>query len=241
MHAACGFEHLSIYSFSPALAPHNHAFESLSAQQVTIDANQLYLGAGFHRLDPARARIGTLRSEDEAPVIFVLRAEEIADDAYRNQIYERFGLAGRVSLLGQYQGAWLAINFYKHRDSGGVSEADILTVTARAPLINAAYRRNLAWQLEQRAMVFPQPPPLEFLRRILAQVAPMLSLRERDVCALALHGLTGEAIALELGIAETTVATLRRRAYAKMGITALNELFAICLRAAAAQPTRRSS
>ena len=36
-------------------------------------------------------------------------------------------------------------------------------------------------------------------------------------------------IASILGVKESTVATLRRRAYAKLGISNLNSLFALCV------------
>ena len=48
-------------------------------------------------------------------------------------------------------------------------------------------------------------------------VAP-LSSRERDVCARIACGLTADGIAADLDIAPSSVLTLRKRAYAKLGI-----------------------
>ena len=42
-------------------------------------------------------------------------------------------------------------------------------------------------------------------------------------------GATVAGIASILGVKESTVATLRRRAYAKLGISNLNSLFALCV------------
>ena len=42
--------------------------------------------------------------------------------------------------------------------------------------------------------------------------------------------MTNLGIALDLGVKESTVATLRRRAYAKLGISGVQELFLLCLR-----------
>jgi DNA-binding CsgD family transcriptional regulator len=53
------------------------------------------------------------------------------------------------------------------------------------------------------------------------------------VCARALLGMTNVAIGLDLGVRAPTVATLRQRAYATLGISGLNELFGLCLAQAA--------
>jgi DNA-binding CsgD family transcriptional regulator len=56
-----------------------------------------------------------------------------------------------------------------------------------------------------------------------------LTRRERQVCAHALAGLTVAGIAVTLGVKDSTVATLRRRAYAKLGVLSLSALFARCV------------
>lgn len=54
-----------------------------------------------------------------------------------------------------------------------------------------------------------------------------LTERERKVCALALAGVSIEGSAYELGIKKSSIITYRRRAYARLGISSLNELFLI--------------
>ena len=56
-----------------------------------------------------------------------------------------------------------------------------------------------------------------------------LSNREVEVCARAVIGLSGEGIGLDLGIKTSTVATLRKRAYTKLDISSVHELFTMCL------------
>jgi len=53
-----------------------------------------------------------------------------------------------------------------------------------------------------------------------------LTQREADVCAAIALGYTTLGIGLNLGISVNTVATHRKRAYAKLGISCQNELFA---------------
>ena len=54
-----------------------------------------------------------------------------------------------------------------------------------------------------------------------------LTERERKVCALALAGVSIEGSAYELGIKKSSIITYRKRAYARLGISSLNELFLI--------------
>lgn len=54
-----------------------------------------------------------------------------------------------------------------------------------------------------------------------------LTERERKVCALALAGVSIEGSAYELGIKKSSIVTYRKRAYARLGISSLNELFLI--------------
>lgn len=54
-----------------------------------------------------------------------------------------------------------------------------------------------------------------------------LTERERNVCALALAGVSIEGSAYELGIKKSSIITYRKRAYARLGISSLNELFLI--------------
>jgi DNA-binding CsgD family transcriptional regulator len=54
-----------------------------------------------------------------------------------------------------------------------------------------------------------------------------LTLRERQVCARAVVGMSVEATALDLGIAKTSVLTYRQRAYHRLGVTSPIELCAL--------------
>jgi DNA-binding CsgD family transcriptional regulator len=58
-----------------------------------------------------------------------------------------------------------------------------------------------------------------------------LTVREADICAHIVLGYATLAISLSLGISVNTVATHRKRAYAKLGVSSQTELFNVCLRA----------
>jgi DNA-binding CsgD family transcriptional regulator len=230
--AVSGAEHLSVFSFSPALEPTIEVLEGLDNRMVTSHSARFYLGRGYHGSDPAALRLRELSPDRDEPAIFVLRADEIEDQAYRRDIYERFDLGGRVSLIGRAGMRWRAVNFYKHRVRGPLAEADVRRVAHLAPLLFAAEIRNSELSSKLEPARTGTVPPLDRLRQLLRIAAPTLSRQEAEVCVRGLQGLTGEATGLDLRISDTTVATLRRRAYAKIGISNLHELFALCLEAA---------
>ena len=61
----------------------------------------------------------------------------------------------------------------------------------------------------------------------LRQIDAGLTKRELSVCALALAGTTIEGTALNLGLKNTSVITYRKRAYGKLGISSINEMFSL--------------
>ncbi len=64
------------------------------------------------------------------------------------------------------------------------------------------------------------------LRSTLLKAPGALTQREAEICASIALGYTTLGISLKLGISINTVATHRKRAYAKLGISSQNELFA---------------
>jgi DNA-binding CsgD family transcriptional regulator len=66
---------------------------------------------------------------------------------------------------------------------------------------------------------------LQYYRRRLLLLDRGLTARELDVVVRALYGLTAEGTALDLDIKTSSVITYRKRAYERLGISSLNELF----------------
>lgn len=73
-----------------------------------------------------------------------------------------------------------------------------------------------------------KPSAIE-LERLVADLDGALSPCEIQVCARALLGVTRSGIGLDLGLKETTVSTLRGRAYEKLDMSSIHELFALYL------------
>ena len=228
-----GAEHLAFYSFQDTLKPILIAAVSSTEDAIAATSAQIYQEADYYQYDPHSRQLadGPHSGEepsDGEPLIFFVAAEDIGDAQYRQEIYERYDLDGRLSLLDRSDGSWHAIGIFKHRSTGGFEQADFNAFADCATLISKLAAGHLA-RLDGEQWQHATRPPLSYLEDLLRQVGPALSERERQVCSRALQGVTGEGIALDLHISENTVATLRKRAYAKLGVTTLNELFALCL------------
>jgi DNA-binding CsgD family transcriptional regulator len=197
---------------------------------AALQSARVYAGSGLARLDRLRSLIPQ-RGEavERAPAIVRLRREDIADAAYREQLWDRFGLVDRLSALALLDGHWSALNLYRDRAGGPFAARELARFTAQAPLLLALLGRHLAAlqpAAQEGSATRLSPEAAEaMLRRLPAR----LSAREREVCALTLAGHTREGIGLTLGIAASSVATLRSRAYEKLTIHGAGELFALCL------------
>ena len=164
-----------------------------------------------------------------APPVLRLRREEITDAAYGEQLWDRFGLVDRLSTLALQDGEWTALNLYRDRRGGAFGGREHARFTALAPLLLALLHRHLC-ALRPAAQVEPAARlGQEAASALLSRLPVRLSAREHEVCALTLAGHTREGIGLRLGIAPSSVATLRKRAYLKLQIHGAGELFALCL------------
>jgi DNA-binding CsgD family transcriptional regulator len=233
LHASVGAAHLSIIAFDRRLLPQLIAAESPGGATLARNAGRAYFGSSFYRHDPNRGALAVRPGGGgEAPLLLRLAARDIADRAWRQQIYERFGLEERLSLLGLAGAHWLVLNLYRGTADGPFAQAQIDTLRDAGALLlelvarHYALRPPAAWRRSAR-------PPVALLEELLGRIDLRLTRRQVQVCARALLGMTNVAIGLDLGVRPPTVATLRQRAYATLHISGLNELFGLCLAQAA--------
>jgi DNA-binding CsgD family transcriptional regulator len=224
-------DHLAVAVFDNEFAAHLSAAGSRQPGNVALEAGRLYERARFYRHDPGARQLGSANAVG-GPVLSRLRASDITDPKYRREIYDRFRLLERLSLMDQVRGRWLMLNLYRSRGSEPFGEGDIACIRRVASLLTSLAGKHAA-------LVAPAPAPaparrgrlasIRYLEDLLAGIEGRLTPRERAVCARALAGQTVHGVASELGIKPPTVATLRRRAYSKLNISSLNELFARCM------------
>ncbi|MBL8303218.1 MAG: helix-turn-helix transcriptional regulator [Ideonella sp.] len=215
----------------PHPRPEEEGASAVSDPPAHLHRSPEHEAAGPAANSPARPRAHAA-SEGEgatAPPVLRLRREEITDPAYAEQLWDRFGLVDRLSTLALQDGEWTALNLYRDRRSGAFDRRALRRFTALAPLLLALLHRHLR-ALQPAAQVAPAARlGQEAASALLSRLPVRLSAREHEVCALTLAGHTREGIGLRLGIAPSSVATLRKRAYLKLQIHGAGELFALCL------------
>ena len=184
---------------------------------VTVDCFALYR-RHFYGLDAMTPLAGRLRSEarQDAPLIALRQGiHDVPNPAWREAIYERAQLCDRLTLLyAPAPRTAFAINLYRSSASGGYGRDELDRVLDVAPLVRSVHRNALGAAAQQVGT----PARVALAEQALAERAARLSLRERQVCARIAVGLTADGIGADLGVAPSTVVTLRKRAYAKLGV-----------------------
>lgn len=223
--------HLTVFRFDAALSARVVLTAGLDGGRVAARSARVYGGSGLYRHDRLLAALRRAPPGSAAPLVLRTRRHDIADRGYGAQLWDRFGLVDRLTALGAHDGPWTAVNLYRDATAGPFGRTESRRFAPLAPLLLALVRRHLAalQPAAEAGGATPVPPEAAaaLLRRLPA--AAGLSAREREVCALTLAGHTRLGIALALGIAPSSVATLRERAYRKLQIHGAAELFALCL------------
>ncbi|MCF6370940.1 helix-turn-helix transcriptional regulator [Rhizobium halophilum] len=169
----------------------------------------------FHHSDPVAQALDATRPGNG----FVCRipAEAISLGAYRRLCFDRPQFAEKICFGWCRADDALVVSFYQRRDA---AEPDMTQLGALAQLAMAGLTR----------LAQAPAPLLSQVQQRLAQTHPILTVREREICARTLTGQTARAIGEELVLGVSTVLTYRQRAYQKLGIKKSNELLAAIMR-----------
>jgi|GEM_PF-2381320 len=224
-------DQFGIFMFDSALKPKIICRAALPGQeQISATSAKIYL-KHFYYFDPCMSAIKSA-GENKEFFIFRMRSSDVPNDEYRKQVYERYKIRERVSFLGQAGSTWYSVNLFRRAPNERFSDTDLNLIDEfRALFIDSAAHHI--------ALVSPDiwdagaAPQLAFLEELVSEMGTELSPREVQVCARALSGMTKIGIALDLDLKPPTVSTLTQRAYRKLNVSHLNEVFALCLRAMA--------
>ena len=147
-----------------------------------------------------------------------VRPADIASAGFRRRFFDDPGIVERVSLIQRRKAGWCGMNVSRHASEGRFSdrELDAIAGLARLALPMLPFARAKGMAAKQLTS--------QHLEDRFAFRYPSLTCRERQVCARAAFGMSVEATALELGIAKTSVLTLRQRAYRRLGAANSREL-----------------
>jgi DNA-binding CsgD family transcriptional regulator len=224
-------DHFGLFQFSDNLRPRLIGGASLDGENLTVMLARKYIRY-FYLSDPNLTFIRDHSNKCESPLLIKLRASDIENPTYRQQIYEHHQLNERLSWLGQCSEIWYAANMYRERSSGNFSEDELAQINNIAPIVVACIEQHIN-SISSSAWEAGETPSVEWFEELLRELSTSLTPRETQVCARALTGMTRNGIGLDLEIKPTTVSTLIQRAYVKLNISTLSELFALCLRALA--------
>lgn len=173
----------------------------------------LYAG-GFHRLDPIN-RLLRQQGPQSSIGMASFRSRDIADQSYRSRCFDHPGLVEKVAFFRSWGTRHYVFALY--RTDGEFEQSE--RMTALAELALPLLRRHGELIGEELGM-----PLIQRLEWRIARHYPMMTQREREVCARTLAGMTAEATAISLGIGKTSVLTYRQRAYDRYGISSAGQL-----------------
>jgi len=147
-------------------------------------------------------------------------ARDIVSARYRRACYDSTGIADRLSHLRISADRSLSVSIYRSRIRGRFSEQELEYASALMPILMAGADLHTGFAAPCRSA----DDTIADAELALRSRYPQLTVREIEVAARVRAGLSARQIGLALGIAETTVISHRKNAYARMGVSGLRQL-----------------
>ena len=216
----------TIFSFEGTGRPRTVAVGDRARTRELPDISQAYVQR-FYRLDGARQAMqaheaAARKAPAQRPHIVLHRqaACDVPHPDYRQICYTLPQVAERLAILSLHEGRrWLSVNLYRGLEHGQLSEAELATVQALAPLIVQAVRLHYTGQVLGADL-------MTLMLDRLTMRAPALTAREQDVARGLLQGLTTADLAERLGLTAASAQTYSKRLYRKLGVSGHKELVA---------------
>jgi DNA-binding CsgD family transcriptional regulator len=231
---ALGIEACTVFAFRPRGGPRPLFVASDSPERRRQAWNLACdYSKGAFKHDPiVRANLPRTPRE-AAPLVYSLCADEVKDPGYRRHFYDEPALERKVGILGGVEDTIYYSNFYYGSAQGAGSESRELRLMGELAglCVKLLRRHDIATfapdprSNDDAVAGHWHPSTLAHLRTVFLNGPYELSPREGEVCAQVVLGYSTLAIGLNLGISVNTVATYRKRAYLKLGISSQNELF----------------
>ncbi|HWU61736.1 MAG TPA: LuxR C-terminal-related transcriptional regulator [Ensifer sp.] len=185
---------------------------SWSATGEVGQLNREYL-ARYQRADPVATVIPAATGRNAVAILKISRGD-LSDPHYRRRFFDRYDIRQRISIVRRYGQASIVMS---------VARRGRLFTPCESRALEEFGRFVLPVLERSRTLTAGEPDMLSLEARFAAR-RPDMPLRERQVCARTMIGMTAEAAALDLGIATSTVLTYRRRAYTRLGICSAYQL-----------------
>jgi DNA-binding CsgD family transcriptional regulator len=147
-------------------------------------------------------------------------ARDVASTKYRRACYDTTGIADRLSHIRVSADRSLSVSIYRSRATGRFSERELERAGALMPILMAGADLHTGLVAPRRTV----DEAVADMEQALRSRYPQLTAREIEVAARVRAGLSARQIGVALGIAETTVISHRKGAYARMGVSGLRQL-----------------
>ncbi len=182
-----------------------------------------YVRKDVWRRDPLMLQALSGAGENRRPQTLRISSDAIEDDEMR-RILDTTPIRERVLLCSSSNGSAHAISVSRTDQHGSFAAREFNWLAQYSPLLLSMVAKHDAFLSETAAPSSNSLNPADLERRLESWNCG-LTLRERQVCARILYGLSTEGVALDLDIGQTSVATYRQRAYTRLGIATRHELF----------------
>lgn len=228
----------TVFRFDRQGLPHCMIAEAEDSQSRSL-ARQLACEytEGAYRRDPNLA-LGQIGRPGDVPLLVrCVTPASIQDRGYRRRFYDEALVRQELAMIARLEGETLYCSFYRsetrddfaHEDTGQLQQVGAMLAQMLGKHAEVMHlRQGGEPSLPEPAHLNPERRArmLDDLRASLLKAPGALTQREAEICASIALGYTTLGISLTLGISINTVATHRKRAYAKLGISSQNELFA---------------
>lgn len=219
-------DHCTILCYSQAAGLKQVGGSSLQDRATVLSLGRDYV-AGLHAFDPNFEELSRISSSRK--VIFRRHdPARVAMQDYLRRFYTTVGIVDKVSYIWRTSDMAFYLNFYRSLRAGTFTDGEVELLSAITPLLTSIVRQHCAHYIVQSDINAGRALP--FVERLVELADETLSTRELAVCCRIVLGYQTDGIAADLGVRPSTVITLRKRAYQKLGIASQAELFALCLR-----------
>lgn len=236
INASITIRHMIVDGFDIHQRPVSLYRHSLENADELRGIRRIYREHNLFASDPVVHRVRDLHSRkpDQSSLQMYIMSKGSMSERMQAEIADRFHLGQRLVILFAFRRRWFAIKLLRDKDQPMLDEQDARKLIDQYPSL----LHIVGWH----SMFFSGSASLRYqeayfrYESLIQNLGTSLSVREIEVCARALSGLSNSEIGQNLEIAEGTVRTLRNRAFAKLEIKRLQELSTMCLNLIDAQP-----
>jgi DNA-binding CsgD family transcriptional regulator len=223
----------SVCAFPPACEP--HAIVSEGATPADSEVARKFAAEyvnGRYRDDPKVAS----RNGGRAPAVYRASPDGTLDMLHRPWLEPR--ICSQLVQLSALDGVLYRLSLYRDERAGAFLAKDVAAMRSLGRFAVPAVHRHIGLRGGSSGMPHDArdyvpavsaklntPEMREHLAQVFLETPHRLSRREAEVCAGIVLGYSTVAIGLNLQIACNTVATHRKRAYKKLGVSCQSELF----------------